>query len=104
MTFVTNIFNLLTEEIAWLYKKRWEIELFFKWIKQNLKIKKFIGHSLKAVMMQIISAIMTFLMLKLIEKESITSFGLTIIKRRIKHCLSKKINSKKFSWFNFLGG
>ena len=55
-------------------------------------------------MMQIISAIMTFLMLKLIEKESITSFGLTIIKRRIKHCLSKKINSKKFSWFNFLGG
>ncbi|MGO5067385.1 MULTISPECIES: transposase [unclassified Clostridium] len=85
-------------------QKRWEIELFFKWIKQNLKIKKFIGHSLKAVMMQIISAIMTFLMLKLIEKESIASFGLTIIKRRIKHCLSKKINSKKFSWFNFLGG
>ncbi|KOR26410.1 hypothetical protein ND00_07460 [Clostridium sp. L74] len=55
-------------------------------------------------MMQIISAIMTFLMLKLIEKEFITSFGLTIIKRRIKHCLSKKINSTEFSWANFLGG
>ncbi|EPY2274187.1 IS4 family transposase [Clostridium sporogenes] len=103
ITFVTNIFNLSTEEISWLYKKRWEIELFFKWIKQNLKIKRFIGHSLNAVMMQIISAIMTFLMLKLIEKESITAFGLTIIKRRIKHCLSKKVNSPEFSWANFLG-
>ncbi|NFA61109.1 transposase [Clostridium sporogenes] len=72
MTFVTNIFNLLIEEIAWLYKKRWEIELFFKWIKQNLKIKKNIGHSLNAV-------IITFLMLKLIEKESSASFGLNSI-------------------------
>ncbi len=97
-------YNYKTEEISWLYKKRWEIELFFKWIKQNLKIKRFIGHSLNAVMMQIISAIMTFLMLKLIEKESITSFGLTIIRRRIKHCLDKKVNSTEFSWVNFLGG
>ncbi|EPY2292417.1 hypothetical protein [Clostridium sporogenes] len=54
-------------------------------------------------MMQIISAIMTFLMLKLIEKESITAFGLTIIKRRIKHYLSKKVNSPEFSWANSLG-
>lgn len=55
-------------------------------------------------MMQIISAIMTFLMLKLIEKESTTSFGFTIIKRRIKYCLSKKVNSTEFLWANFLGG
>ncbi|AJD30226.1 hypothetical protein AAGC94_19305 [Clostridium sporogenes] len=58
---------------------------------------------MNAVMMQIISAIMTFLMLKLIEKESITAFGLTIIKRRIKHYLSKKVNSPEFSWANSLG-
>ncbi len=49
--FLTNLLNLSTEEIAWLYKKRWEIELFFKWIKQNLKIKRFIRYSLNAVMM-----------------------------------------------------
>ena len=104
IVFVTNIFNLSTEEIAWLYKKRWEIELFFKWIKQNLKIKKFIGHSLNAVMMQIISAILTFLMLKLVEKESITAYGLTTIKRRIKHCLTIKVSLKEFIWANFLGG
>lgn len=48
LNFVTNILNLTSEEIAWLYKKRWEIELFFKWIKQHLKIKKFIGHSLNS--------------------------------------------------------
>ncbi|MBY6796504.1 transposase [Clostridium botulinum] len=56
--FVTNIINLSAEEITWLYKKRCEIELFFKWIKQNLKIKEFIGHNLNVVMMQIISAIL----------------------------------------------
>ena len=42
ITFVTNIFDLSKEDIINIYKKRWEIELFFKWIKQNLRIKKFI--------------------------------------------------------------
>ena len=42
ITFITNIFDLSKEDIINIYKKRWEIELFFKWIKQNLRIKKFI--------------------------------------------------------------
>ena len=42
---VTNDFNRSSEEIAELYKSRWQIELFFKWIKQNLEIKKFLGRS-----------------------------------------------------------
>lgn len=83
LTFLTNIFTLSSEEIAWLYKKRWGIELFFKWIKQNLKIKKFIGHSLNAVMMQIITAIITFIMLKLV-RESWCSLRLTKNKKTIK--------------------
>lgn len=104
LVFITNIFYLSTEEIAWLYKKRWEIELFFKWIKQKLKIKKFIGNSLNAVMMQIISAIITFIILRLIQNEVNSAYGLTTIKRKIKHCLTKKVNLKEFSWANFLGG
>ncbi|OOM77120.1 transposase [Clostridium sp. BL-8] len=60
LTFITNIDDLLSEEIAFLYKKCWEIELFFKWIKQNLKFKTFVGRSLNAVMIQIITGIMTF--------------------------------------------
>lgn len=76
LTFVTNIFEYTSEDISWLYKKRWEIELFFKWIKQNLKIKKFTGHSLNAVMMQIVSAIITFIIVKLIQGVSKTGHGL----------------------------
>ena len=103
LVFITNIFNLSTEEIAWLYKKRWEIELFFKWIKQKLKIKKFIGNSLNAVMMQIISAIITFIILRLIQNEVNSAYGLTTIKRIIKHSLTTKVSINEFSWFIFLG-
>ncbi|WP_080648278.1 transposase [Clostridium pasteurianum] len=103
LTFVTNIFEYTSEEIAWLYKKRWDIELFFKWIKQNLKIKRFIGHSLNAVMMQIISAIITFIIIKLIQDISQTSYGLLKIKGLIKHSLTKLVYNNLFSWSQWLG-
>lgn len=103
LTFVTNIFEYTSEEIAWLYKKRWDIELFFKWIKQNLKIKRFIGHSLNAVMMQIISAIITFIIIKLIQDISQTAYGLLKIKRLIKHSLTKLVYNNLFSWSQWLG-
>nr|MBO2515535.1 IS4 family transposase [Gammaproteobacteria bacterium] len=51
--FLTNAFHLSARTIAELYKERWQIELFFKWIKQNLKIKAFVGTSRNAVMTQI---------------------------------------------------
>ncbi len=83
LTFVTNILNFSSEEIAWLYKKRWDIELFFKWIKQHLKIKNFIGHSYNAVMIQLITGIITYVLLKLIAEEAHTlAYGLLKIKRK----------------------
>jgi putative transposase len=51
--FLTNAFHLSAKTIADLYKERWQIELFFKWIKQNLKIKAFLGTSRNAVMTQV---------------------------------------------------
>ncbi|MBA3756422.1 MAG: IS4 family transposase [Nitrosomonas sp.] len=51
--FLTNNFKLAARTIADIYKARWQVELFFKWIKQNLKIKSFIGTSKDAVMTQI---------------------------------------------------
>ncbi|MPM59294.1 hypothetical protein SDC9_106134 [bioreactor metagenome] len=104
LTFVTNIFKYTSEEIAWLYKKRWEIELFFKWIKQNLKIKRFIGHSLNAVMMQIISAIITFIMIRVIQDIAKTAYGLLKVKRLLKHSLPKSIDKSAFSWYKWLSG
>lgn len=51
--FLTNNFQLSAQTIAAIYKERWQVELFFKWIKQNLKIKSFIGNSKNAVLTQI---------------------------------------------------
>jgi putative transposase len=61
--FLTNNFTLAASTIAEIYKARWQIELFFKWIKQNLKIKSFLGTSRNAVMTQIWIAICVYLML-----------------------------------------
>jgi putative transposase len=61
--FLTNNFTLAASTIAACYKERWQIELFFKWIKQNLKIKAFLGTSKNAVMTQIWIALCVYLML-----------------------------------------
>jgi len=61
--FITNNFDLSAQEIADIYKSRWQIELFFKWIKQNLKIKTFWGTSKNAVFIQIWVALIVYLLL-----------------------------------------
>ena len=61
--FLTNNFQLCAKTIAEIYKQRWQVELFFKWIKQNLKIKAFLGNSKNAVMTQIWIALCTCLLL-----------------------------------------
>ena len=61
--FLTNNFKLAAKTIADAYKSPWQIEVFFKWIKQNLKIKTFIGTSKNAVMTQIWIALCTYLIL-----------------------------------------
>jgi len=61
--FVTNAHHLKAKEIAEIYKERWKIELFFKWIKQNLKIKTFLGTSSNAVLTQVWIALCVFLLL-----------------------------------------
>jgi hypothetical protein len=61
--FLTNHFRLAAKTIADLYKERWQIEIFFRFIKQNLKIKAFIGNSENAVMSQIYAALIVYLLL-----------------------------------------
>lgn len=65
LVLVTNDFERSAEEISRLYKRRWQIELFFKWIKQNLKIKTFLGRSENAVKTQICVAMIAFVLLRL---------------------------------------
>lgn len=67
--FLTNNFELDALTIALLYKNRWQIELFFKWIKQHLKIKKFWGQSENAVRTQIWIAVSTYLIVAIIKRQ-----------------------------------
>jgi len=68
LVFLTNHFGLAADIIAALYKMRWEIELFFKWIKQNLKVKTFLGTSANAVKTQIWVALVVYLELAIIKE------------------------------------
>jgi len=67
--FLTNNFTLPAEEIAMLYKYRWKVELFFKWIKQHLKIKSFWGTSINAVKTQVYIAIITYTLIAIIKNQ-----------------------------------
>jgi len=67
--FITKDFEITALEIARLYKYRWTIELFFKWIKQHLKVKTSWGHSLNAVRTQIYIAMITYLMVALVKHQ-----------------------------------
>jgi hypothetical protein len=66
--FLTNNFTLSAQVIAKLYKCRWQIELFFKWIKQHLRIKAFYGTSENAVKTQIWTAISVYVLIALVKK------------------------------------
>ena len=68
LVFITNNFSLSAMTVAQIYKCRWRIELFFKWIKQNLRIKAFFGTSENAVKTQIWIAICVYLMVAILKK------------------------------------
>jgi FOG: Transposase and inactivated derivatives len=69
LVFLTNNFDLKAEEIALLYKYRWKVELFFKWIKQHMKIKSFWGVTPNAVKIQIYSAIIVYCLVAIISNK-----------------------------------
>ncbi|MFS4418578.1 IS4 family transposase [Maribacter sp. 2307ULW6-5] len=74
--FLTNNFGLDALDIAKMYKERWAIELFFKWIKQHLRIKSFYGYSLNAVSCQIWIVICTYLLVAIVGKRLGNGTGL----------------------------
>jgi len=68
LVFLTNNFTLPTATICALYKARWQVELFFKWIKQHLRIKKFYGNSENAVKSQIWIAVSVYVLVAIVKK------------------------------------
>jgi len=69
LVFLTNNTALPALTIAALYKSRWQVELFFKWIKQHLRIKKFLGNTENAVKTQIWCAVSTYVLIAIVKKE-----------------------------------
>ena len=83
LVFITNDLKRSAVEIAALYKQRWQIELFFKWIKQNLKIKRFIGCSENAVIIQVLVAMIAYLLLRLTQLGGYSTLSLQKIARLV---------------------
>jgi len=77
LVFLTNIFHLAASTIGAIYKDRWQIELFFKALKQNLKIKTFVGTSENAVNVQIWTALIAMLLLKFLRLKSTWAWSLS---------------------------
>ena len=90
--FLTNIFHLSAKTIADIYGTRWKIEEFFKWIKQNLKIKTFLGTSPDAVMTQIWVAMCYYLLLTFIKFQSRYYGTITLLHRMISAALMDRIS------------
>ena len=88
---LTNDLTRPATEIAQLYKERWQIELLFKWLKQNLKIRSFLGRSENAVRIQIYVALIAFLLLRILHQTSARSF---------KDSTALLLTRLKLGWFN----
>ncbi len=103
LVFLTNNFLLPSLTVAQLYKARWQVELFFKWIKQHLRIKAFYGHSANAVKTQVWIALSVYVLLAILKKQnrldlslytitqilSVTLFEKTPILQALQRCSSQ---------------
>ena len=89
ITVFTNDLDSPAQNIADLYKARWKIELFFRWLKQNLRIRHFLGTSRNAVRIQVAVAIIVYLVLRFLHKASNTAKSFTTFARCFGHCLFK---------------
>ena len=101
LTFLTNNFSLLPLTIAQLYRVRWQVELFFRWIKQHLRIKAFYGTSENAVKTQVWIALAAYVLVAIAKKQ----LGLEMSLYQILEILSVTIFEKTpilegFSNFN----
>ncbi|MBI2486585.1 MAG: transposase [Deltaproteobacteria bacterium] len=90
--FLTNNFVLSAYTITQIFKARWKIEEFFRWIKQNLKIKSFLGISKNAVLTQIWVAMCYYLLLSYIKYQTKYSYTLTEFAIMLKETVFERIS------------
>ena len=91
LIFITNNFTLSAQSVADFYRSRWKVELFFKWIKQNLRIKAFFGTSKNAVYSQIWIAVSVYLLVAILKKQLNLPHSLHTILQALSACATEKI-------------
>jgi hypothetical protein len=92
LKFVTNNLNMKAHEVADIYKRRWQIELFFKWLKGHFKVKKFLSTTENGVKIQIWCALIAYILLMLIRKECQINISAYELLRIIEGSLFHRIN------------
>lgn len=117
LVFLTNNTDLKAEEIAFLYKKRWEVELFFKWMKQHLKIKSFWGTTMNAVKIQMYCAIIAYCLVAIVGNQlkvdrsiyeilqvlSISLLDKTPVREILTHCGYKNVKEQNSNQLRISG-
>ena len=93
-TFLTNNINIKAKDIAMLYKQRWQVELFFRWIKQHLRITSFWGNTENAVKIQIYVAVITYCLVAIIEHDCQLGRSTFNVLRIVSRVLTDKTNIK----------
>jgi putative transposase len=87
LTFITNDLNSAAGEIAAWYKARWQIELLFRWIKQHLKLRKFLGRCENAIRLQILAAMIAYLLLRIAARASRSTLPAIRFAQLVGQCL-----------------
>ena len=88
--FLTNAHHISADTVAGLYKERWQVELFFKWIKQHLKVKSFVGASMNAVRIQLWTALCVYLLVAFLQFRSRLGLSFWAILRKLRFILFER--------------
>ena len=98
LVLATNDLHSPAEAIAQLYKQRWLIELFFKWIKQHLQIKRFVGRNENAIRIQLLTALIAYMLVLLLKKATGFDGTLWMLLAELRHNLFQRPQSEQSHW------
>jgi IS4 transposase len=98
LVLATNDLTSPAEEIAALYKQRWQIELLFKWIKQHLQIRRFVGNSDNAVRIQLLTALIAYMLVLLLKTATDFKGSLWMLLAELRHSLFQRTKTEESYW------
>ena len=98
LVLATNDLTSPAEEIAALYKQRWQIELLFKWVKQHLQIRRFVGHNDNAVRIQLLTALIAYMLVLLLKRATGFKDSLWMLLAQLRHSLFQRPRTEQSWW------